>query len=198
MDFDDPKDTQYPPQISIKSALLGTLPTDPPLLKELGIDFTTIKKESNLIFKINGNINYDFIKNADITGPIIFILLYSFFLLINCKIHFGYVYIISLFSIFMTYFLLNVVCNEINVLEVCSVMGYSFIPVMMFSLIGVLLSFFNVNFVVKVGLGLISGGWAAYTGSKTFIMYLGVRGKVFVVGYPLFICYLCYSMIVIF
>jgi protein YIPF5/7 len=199
MNFEEFKDVYYIDKINIRSALTGSLPEDPPLLSELGIDFSTIKKESHLIFKVlqRSTVDFSFIRNADLSGPVIFIILYTISLVINRKVHFGYIYFISLVTSLSTYFLLNVIdLKYIGLLECCSVLGYSLLPVVFFSFLNLLLS--RTGLGIRVCCGLLFAGWSSYTASVVFCQYLSLTNKQMILGYPLLLAYVCFTMIVLF
>lgn len=189
----------YTSRLDLKSAFLGRLPGDGPLLEELGIDFSTIKKESRLIFGVfqKKHVDFSFVKNADLSGPIVFIGLYTLGLILNYKIHFGYIYFISLLTALSMYFLLNVLdTKHIGFLECCSVLGYSFLPVVFFSFINVLMGRIGIGFKVFCGLGFAL--WSSYTASVVFCRYLSLSNKRVVVGYPLLLGYAGFVMVVLF
>lgn len=178
----------YIDRIDIKSALSGTLPTDPPLLEELGINFRTIRQESTLIFKPTLKI-----ENSDITGPIIIVLLYSLLLLLNGKVHFGYVYFVTLASNLLIYFLLNVlkeINKDVTLQIIFSVLGYSFVPLVLYSFFRL---FFRVDFV-----GYLCVLWSSYVASVVFCRYLEMERLVFVVGWPILLVYVCFLLLIIF
>lgn len=198
MEFDNYKDV-YIDKIDIKSALLGSLPDDKPILEELGIDFSTVKKESKLIFKVlkTRPVDFSFIKNADLSGPFIFLVLYTIALVINYRVHFGYIYFISLLTSTFMYFLLNVIDDkQIGFVECCSVLGYSLPPVIVFSFINLITCRMNLGF--RLTMGMAFAGWSAYTASVVFSQYLSLINKHLVIGYPLLLAYVGYILIVLF
>ncbi|KAH9411798.1 hypothetical protein HK407_03g05480 [Ordospora pajunii] len=196
MSFDVDEEEHYN-KFDLKSALLGQLPNDRPLLEELGIDFGTIKKESKLIFKVmqKSDVDFSFVKNADLSGPIVFVGLYCLGLVMNYRIHFGYVYFISLLITFSMYFLLNVLdTKRVGFLECCSVLGYSFLPIVLFSITSVLMRGSG----LRMCCGFVAALWSSYTASVVFCKYLSFSNKQVVVGYPLLMGYMGFVMVVIF
>lgn len=136
-------------------------------------------------------------KIADLSGPIIFIAMYTLGLVLNCKVHFGYIYFISLITTLSTYFLLNVMdTRQIGFLECCSVLGYSFLPMVFFSFLSIFIS--GVGTGLKIFCGLTFAGWSSYTASVVFCQYLSLINKNFVLGYPLLLAYIGFTMIAIF
>ncbi|KAM0672587.1 Rab GTPase-interacting Golgi membrane protein [Ordospora colligata] len=186
-------------KFDLKSAFIGWLPNDRPLLEELGIDFGTIKKESRLIFKVmqKTDVDFSFVKDADLSGPIVFVGLYCLGLVMNYRIHFGYVYFISLLMTFSMYFLLNVLdTKRVGFLECCSVLGYSFLPIVLFSITSVLMRGSGTG--LRMCCGFAAALWSSYTASVVFCRYLSLNNKQVVVGYPLLMGYMGFVMVVIF
>ncbi|KAF7683791.1 Protein transport protein yip1 [Astathelohania contejeani] len=185
-------------EVDIKGAFLGSLPDDPPLLEELGISLETIKKESMLVFNVfKPNANYAYLDTPDISGPILFILIYSFLLLMNGKAHFGYIYFITLCSTFFIYFLLNVMSTHpMDLIKCYSVLGYSILPIVIFALVNLCTKWMGVSFRLVLGIGFSL--WSSVAASFVFTEYLYMKNERFLIGYPIFLVYLCYSLMVIF
>lgn len=196
-EFSDFQDV-YIDQIDLKGAFTGHLSGDPPLLDELGINLETIKQESLIIFQIFSRKPLAFnCKTADAIGPLIFSVFYSLFLLFNGKIHFGYIYFLSIMSNFLMYAFLNLVGHHsIALVESWSVMGYSQLPITIFALLNIFLCYFPRY--LQVLFGSLFAGWASFTGAKIFTSFLELESLLFVVAYPLFLIYFCFALIVIF
>lgn len=188
----------YMDQIDLKGALIGYAEGDLPLLHELGIDFNSICMESRVIFEVfNKTTKYFNCKTAGIAGPLIFSLCYSLFLMVNGKIHFGYIYFLSLVSNIFIYSLLNVLAeSHINFLESFSVMGYSQIPVTVFSFFNIFLKYTPVP--VQLALGVVFALWSSATASLIFVKFLEIDQLFYIVAYPLFLIYFCFVLIAIF
>lgn len=196
MEFEDYRE---PDKLDIRSAFVGRSPEDPPLLEDLGIDLKIIKKESYLIFKVlhKTPVDFSFVKNADLSGPIIFVAVYALGLVLNRKVHFGYIYFISLITTLFTYFLLNVLdTKHIRFVECCSVLGYSFLPMVFFSFLSIFIG--RIGTGLKMLCGLVFAGWSGYTASVVFCQYLSLADKSLVLGYPLMLAYIGFTMIAIF
>ncbi|EPR78177.1 Membrane protein with Yip1 domain protein, partial [Spraguea lophii 42_110] len=198
---------------SIKDILTGYIPGDTPLLEELGINFNTIKREINLFSKIifssnstkkdffyTENNTYDtndyILSDIDLSGPLLFIIIYSILLYINNSRNMNYIYFISISSISFIYFILNVLSNRsindhddknnedndnkniqytdnsISLLAVISVLGYSFLPVMLSITIKLLLSIMFRNNYISIILYFIGVLYSALTATKVFVISL--------------------------
>lgn len=172
----------YIDRIDLKAAFTGSIPGDPPLLTELGINFSTILQELKLIFNPTATF-----KATDLTGPFIFIGLYAFALLFKGKIHFGYVYMITILSCILLYFILNVTKEtdrEIDVARCFSVFGYAFAPIVGYAYLS---CFYEMKLV-----GYFCFAWSVTVATTVFCKYLEMEGKFGIVGYPLCMIYLCY------
>ncbi len=203
---DDSKDNNDYDTINYKSAFTGFFPSDPPLLQELGIDFNSIIRESCLVFNYSlQNIGDDStqIPFTDFIGPLCYLLLYNCFLAIQGKIHFGYVYVLTLFSILGVYFLLNALIKDkqIHLIFCVNILGYSLLPISIFTLLNILLFFLSKS--TRLIIGLVYALWSTYFSTK--IISGKISGDVFIggdksgiIGYPLFLAYLCYILIGVF
>jgi protein YIPF5/7 len=187
----------YTGRVDLKAAFTGTRTGDPPLLNELGIDLELIKSECLVPFKI---FQKDFTagkQSNDLTGSIIILCIFTFSLVLQCKIHFGYIYLVSLVSSFTIFALLNLMSNKtIGYLSCCNIMGYSFSPVVGFSFLNLVSRWLGVK--VRLVLGILAGAWSAFSASKVYCSHLEFVNKQAIVIYPLFLTYCCFVMMVIF
>lgn len=188
----------YTEKIDYKAAFLGNLPGDTSLLDELGINFGTIKQESRVVLDVFLNKANTFnCKTADCVGPLLFYIVYSLFLMINGKMHFGYIYFLSLVSNMFIYFLLNVLGERnINLLETFSCLGYSQLPITIFSFVNLFLKYFSVK--LRLIIGAVFAIWSSLIGTSIFVKFLELDKLYAIIGYPLFLIYFCFVLIVIF
>lgn len=190
-------DELYVDRMFFKEAFTGGSRDDPPLLKELGIDFSLIKTESLLPIKVLSRDALPAITPSDITGPFTLVVLFTFSLILHGKIHFGYIYIVSLFSLAAVYFLLNLLSpHGVPLVLCCSILGYSFVPVLFFSFFDFTLRWFGLF--LRLSLGLAMAFWSAYTATVSFCRYVMLTDKSFVVAYPVFLAYLSCIILIIF
>ncbi|KAM0674984.1 hypothetical protein GVAV_001323 [Gurleya vavrai] len=177
----------YLDRIDIKAALTGSTYTDPPLLQELGIDFSLIRNEAFLIFKPR------VIEQCDITGPLLITFLYAIALLLNGKIHFGYVYFLTLVFNLLICFLLNVIKTsqkKIDLIMCFSILGYSFTPIVGFSFIYAMCG------IIKY-FGYLCALWSSYIGAIVFCKSLELEDNFYIVGYPILLFNLCFVVWII-
>lgn len=110
MNINDYSDIQLI-EFNLKAALTGTLPSDKPLLEELGIDFATIKRESQIIFLKSVS------DPRDLSGPLLFMILFCVLLLLRAivfceQLVFGYIYFNAIFMCLFVYAIVNLLCGD--------------------------------------------------------------------------------------
>ncbi|KAK3061866.1 hypothetical protein LTS18_005292, partial [Coniosporium uncinatum] len=69
---------------------------EPPLLEELGVNFSHIKLKTLTVLNPLARIDQHIMDDSDLAGPILFFLLFGTFLLFSGKVHFGYIYGLAL------------------------------------------------------------------------------------------------------
>ncbi|KAH0536206.1 hypothetical protein FGG08_006914 [Glutinoglossum americanum] len=69
---------------------------EPPLLEELGVNFGHIKMKTLMVLNPLARIDQNVMDDSDLAGPVLFFLLFGFFLLFSGKLHFGYIYGLAL------------------------------------------------------------------------------------------------------
>lgn len=222
-------------KIDLKSAFLGYEDGDLPLLEELGINFTIIKRQINEIYFGKG-VGENYIRNSqkeesyspfsdrnsqkeessspfsdrnsysrsfsdlsiadpkeyDLTGPLVFIILLSLGLLLNGKVLFGCIYFLCIINSIISHFFISCLSNyKISFLYVCSVLGYSLLPIVGFV-------FFN-SLVCKVTkitngidllLGILCACLSAWVSNRVF--------KIKYVSYTLWLLYMAFVLIAIY
>ncbi|KAF1812891.1 Yip1-domain-containing protein [Eremomyces bilateralis CBS 781.70] len=70
--------------------------TEPPLLEELGVNFGHIKTKTLTVLNPFAPISHHLMDDSDLAGPLLFALLFGFFLRASGKTHFSYIYGLSL------------------------------------------------------------------------------------------------------
>jgi len=189
----------YNDRINFKLACMGVFPQDPPLLQELGIDTNRIKTESQVTFKA---LSFDNKVNAyesshDLTGPVVFLVVYTLALILKGKLHCGYIYLISLVSTLSSYMLFNLMgAKGITLVRVCNILGYSIVPVVCFSLLSLLLGWTNMIFQLLIGT--LSALWSSYVASILVTKHLELQNSKLATSYPLFLLYFCFILMALF
>lgn len=194
---------QQPPQTQQLStgflAAFGTsgYPGEPPLLEELGFNFTHIKEKTLIVLNPSTSIEQNIMDDSDLAGPIFFCLLFGTFLLLSGKVHFGYIYGSAIIGTVSQYVLLNLMSSTkgIDLIRVASVLGYCLLPLVFVSAIGV---FVNMDNIVGYLLSALSIAWCTKSASAIFVTVLQLADMSMLVAYPLALFYGVFSIMTIF
>lgn len=177
-------------QVNVREALLGYSPGDPPLLQELGIEFSSIRRDILRIFFLakphekSGN---------DLTGPLLFLSLFSLILMVRGRVHLTYMYLMFSLS-FLFIFLLNRVLHSssLSFLSVMNILGYAFAPTVIFSFFcGVL----PLGKRLKMAIGVVFAIWSSGISTSEIIRRCGIQNRSFLVGYPILLVFLSFTII---
>ncbi|RCN28763.1 Yip1 domain protein [Ancylostoma caninum] len=140
----------YGGQMFVPSSGMDSTPGDgedydnePPLLEELGINFSHIKEKTFAVLNPAGSASPEVIEDQDLAGPLVFCLLFGFALLLHGKMTFGYIYGIGGLGCVGMYALMNLMAADKSISFVCtaSVLGYCLLPMALLSMITAVLSF---------------------------------------------------------
>lgn len=80
---------------------------EPPLLEELGVNFHHIQSKTLAVLNPFSRIDQHLMDDSDITGPILFFLLFGTFLLFSGRVHFGYIYGLALLGSISLHWILS-------------------------------------------------------------------------------------------
>ncbi|KAI4604051.1 hypothetical protein LQW54_010566 [Pestalotiopsis sp. IQ-011] len=86
--------------------------TEPPLLEELGINFDHIQRKTFAVLNPFARIDQHLMDDSDLGGPILFFIMFGFFLLFSGKVHFGYIYGLALMGSFALHFILSLMTPD--------------------------------------------------------------------------------------
>ncbi|OZJ06299.1 hypothetical protein BZG36_00683 [Bifiguratus adelaidae] len=97
-------------------AAFGTrgYPDEPPLLEELGINFSHIKAKSLAVLNPIRKPDQHIMDDVDLAGPLLFCFLFGIFLLFSGKVHFGYIYGVALMGVVSIYTILNMMMAPLH------------------------------------------------------------------------------------
>lgn len=170
---------------------------EPPLLEELGFNFTHIKQKTLVVLNPSATIDQNIMADSDLAGPIFFCLLFGMFLLLSGKIHFGYIYGSAIVGTISQYVILNLMSSykSIDLTRVASVLGYCMLPLVFISAIGVIVSMDNMIGYVLSALSII---WCTKSASAIFVSVLQLSDMTALVAYPLALFYGVFSIMTIF
>ncbi|CCH60391.1 hypothetical protein TBLA_0C05940 [Henningerozyma blattae CBS 6284] len=183
-------------------------PHEPPLLEEIGINFDHIITKTKMVLiptsSNNNGISQEILNDSDLSGPVIFFLLFGLFLLMAGKVHFGYIYGVALFGTVslhnLSKFMSNNDSNNINnnklqFFNTASILGYCFLPLCILSSIGIFHSLDNTAGYVLGGLFVIWSTWSASGFLNSLLQLTNAR---LLIAYPLLIFYSVFALMAIF
>ncbi|KAA8906834.1 hypothetical protein TRICI_005073 [Trichomonascus ciferrii] len=179
-------------------AAFGTsgYPGEPPLLEELGVNFSHIKMKTMTVLNPFRQIDQHIMDDSDLAGPILFFLMFGTFLLLSGKVHFGYIYGIALVGTLSQYAILNLMAlRSIDFTRTASVLGYCMLPLVATSALGVLVTMDNA---LGYMLSAFTIFWCTYSSSAIFVSYLQLSEMRVLVAYPLTLFYGIFSIMALF
>ncbi|KAJ5072379.1 protein yipf [Anaeramoeba ignava] len=167
---------------------------EPPLLEELGINFSHIYKKILSVLNPFKRVDHFFLQDSDLAGPLLFFSLLGFCFLLSGKIHFGYIYGVGTLGNLLIYFVLNLMSTEqINLYQTISITGYCLLPLVILAFCRLLLPFGFVFILVPVCIL-----WSSYAASTIFVEILEMKEQKWLVGYPVFLFFTCFAIMAVF
>ena len=168
-----------------------------PLLEELGINPQNIKNKIIGVITLK-RIDKQFLKDSDMAGPLLIIMLFAFSLVLQYKINFGYIYGISLFGSVLILLLLNLMSkdnNSILLYNTMSVLGYCLIPIVLLSFFAIFLDMKNIFGEI---LSLIAIILSSLNASRFFEIGLDMSSQRWLIFYPIALFYTCFVLVTIY
>ena len=171
---------------------------EPPLLEELGINFSNIWQKTLYVLIPRKNLKTDVLSDGDLAGPIIFTCALGFCLLLAGKVHFGYIYGFNIIGCFGINLMLNLMCNDnvtIDMLHTVSIIGYCVLPILFLSAINIV-----INLKGKIGfiVSLFFVMWAAFISTRFFEKLTEMSHQRYLILYPMALFYACFALITVF
>ncbi|THU95660.1 Yip1-domain-containing protein [Dendrothele bispora CBS 962.96] len=174
----------------------GGFEGEPPLLEELGINFSHIRAKSMTVLNPLSHIDEHIMDDADLAGPILFVFCFAIFLLFSGKPNFGYSYGVGLFGSISIYLLLNLMSEKgIDAYRVTSVLGYCLLPMVGIGAVSVMMT---LDDIFGYLLALISIIWCTYSASGIFVAVLRMSDQRLLVAYPVGLLYGCFALLSVF
>lgn len=170
---------------------------EPPLLQELGINFSHIKEKTLAVLNPRGTITQDIMNDSDLAGPLIFCLIFGTFLLLAGKVHFGYIYGVALFGTVSLHYFFKLMSDDVSLdfTRTASVIGYCLLPLVPISGLGI---FFDLNNSLGYALSAIFTFWSTYSASGFFVATLKLANVRPLIAYPLAMFYSVFVLMAIF
>lgn len=174
----------------------GGFEGEPPLLEELGINFSHIRAKSMTVLNPFRRVDERIMDDADLAGPLIFYFCFATFLLFSGKPQFGYIYGLALLGSISLYCLLNLMCEQgIDAYRVLSVLGYCLLPMVG---VGALSVIITLNGMLGYMLSSLSIIWCTYAASGIFVAVLRMSDQRLLVAYPVGLLYGCFALLSVF
>ncbi|GAB4833393.1 hypothetical protein Ancab_031636 [Ancistrocladus abbreviatus] len=177
----------------------GVFLDEPPLLEELEINPAMIWRKSRSLlnpFRVNLAVHED----PDLSGPFLYYMAFGLFQLLAGKVQFGVILgWIAISSIFL-YSILNFLAGKngnLDLYRCCSVLGYCLMPIVMFSALSL---FFPVKGTAGLVVTVVFVMWATRVCSRLLVdtTAFGVSEHLGLIGYPCFLVYTLFSLLVMF
>ncbi|XP_075045261.1 protein YIPF7 isoform X2 [Mixophyes fleayi] len=167
-----------------------------PLLEELGINFSNIWQKTLTVLNPWKPADGSIMNETDLTGPMMFSFALGSTLLLAGKIHFGYVYTMSILGCLGIHALLNLMSvTGVSHGCVASVLGYCLLPMVILSCFAIV---FSLQGIVGTILAASVIGWCSFSASKIFITTLAMEGQQLLVAYPCALLYGLFALLTVF
>ncbi|KAF8554691.1 Yip1-domain-containing protein [Imleria badia] len=174
----------------------GGFEGEPPLLEELGINFSHIRAKSMTVLNPLQQVDEHIMDDADLAGPLLFFFLFGMLLLLSGKPQFGYIYGFGLLGSMSIYTLLNLMSDKgIDVYRVVSVLGYCLLPMVGVGAVSVVVT---LDGIVGYLLSLLSIIWCTFSASGIFVAVLRMSEQHLLVAYPVGLLYGCFALLSVF
>ncbi|XP_015717951.1 protein YIPF7 [Coturnix japonica] len=174
----------------------GGFDEEPPLLEELGINFEHIWQKTLTVLNPMKPADGSIMNETDLTGPVVFCLALGATLLLAGKVHFGYVYGVSVTGSITMHALLNLMSiTGVSYGCVASVLGYCLLPMVILSSSAAI---FPLHGIPGTLLALFVIGWCSLSASKIFTTALAMEGQQLLIAYPCALLYGLFALLAVF
>jgi len=174
----------------------GGFEGEPPLLEELGINFSHISAKSSTVLNPFRRVDEHIMDDADLAGPLVFCFCFATFLLLSGKTQFGYIYGVALLGSASIYTLLNLMSEQgIDAYRVASVLGYCLLPMVGVGALSVVVTLDGYLGGLCSSLSVL---WCTYAASGIFVAVLRMSDQRILVAYPVALLYGCFALFSVF
>ncbi|KAJ2321548.1 hypothetical protein GGI00_006048 [Coemansia sp. RSA 2681] len=175
----------------------GAFPNEPPLMDELGINFQHIKSKTLAVLNPFKPIDTEIYDDADMAGPLLFILVLGTFLLLSGKSQFGYIYGVALLGTMGIWAILNLMSQSgIDVMRTASILGYCLLPIVFLGSIGLATDLKSSQLAAIAALLPIA--WCTYSSATMFVTVLSMSEQRLLVAYPIGLFYTSFALLTVF
>jgi len=170
-----------------------------PLLEELEIYPNEIIQKALTVLIPTKPIVSQQLTDSDLTGPLLFSFLLGLCLLLQGKVHFGYVFGFGILGCMLMCVVLNLMCDEgveITAHKTFSILGYSLLPV-------VLLAALHIFFPLSQGIpfllsSALTVAWCTVTSTRFIEKSLEMTEQYYLIAYPVTLFYFCFVLLTVF
>ncbi|KAJ1942983.1 hypothetical protein EC988_006352 [Linderina pennispora] len=175
----------------------GGFPNEPPLLEELEINFQHIKSKTLAVLNPFKPIDREIYDDADMAGPLLFILVLGTLLLLSGKSQFGYIYGVGLLGTLGIWAILNLMSHGgIEVMRTASILGYCLLPILVLGSLGLTV---DLKAAQLAGLAaVVPILWCTYSSATMFVTILSMSEQRLLVAYPVGLFYASFALLTIF
>jgi len=179
----------------------GSFADEPPLLDELGVNFSHIVSKTAAVLMPTRKINEDFLEDTDMAGPLVFCVAQAFILTLKLQIQLiGYVFGFGLIGSVMLYMVINLMNHAsavtIDIYRVVSILGYNLLPMIGLSAITVLINLNKLSLLFP--LTLLAVAWSTLTATRFFEAATRMTEQRYLISYPVFLFYSIFALISVF
>jgi len=134
-------------------------------------------------------------EDSDLAGPFFFASFLGIALLLQGKVHIGYVFGYGVVGSLLIWLLMSLMSEGVSLDRVISVLGYSLTPLCALGLIGVVCSLQGFS-----GMLLSAGAvlWCTVIATRFFEKALRMREQRWLIAYPVFLLFACFALITVF
>ena len=134
--------------------------------------------------------------DTDLAGPLLFCLAFGGLLLLQGKVHFGYIYGFGVLGCACMYAVLNLMSmTGVSAGCVISILGYCLLPIVALSGIT---SFIKLQGLIAMVLSALSITWCSLSASKMFVTVLAMDSQQLLVAYPCALLYGVFTLLTVF
>ncbi|KAF2016105.1 Yip1-domain-containing protein [Aaosphaeria arxii CBS 175.79] len=191
---------------------------EPPLLEELGVNFSHIKMKTLAVLNPFGRIDQHIMDDSDVAGPILFFFIFGTSLLLSGKLHFGYIYGLAFIGTLMLHTILSLMSPPLDPAEAAasqdhshrssshfsssltyprsaSVLGYCLLPLVFTSMVGIVIPMDGLFGYLLTSLAIV---WCSYSSSSMFTVVGRMTSMRGLVAYPMVLFYGSFGIMAIF
>ncbi|UKZ70741.1 uncharacterized protein TrAtP1_011712 [Trichoderma atroviride] len=184
---------------------------EPSLREELGVDFAHMQAKTLAVLNPFSPIERleHVMNDSDLAGPLLFVILFGAFLLCSGQVHFGYVYSLAVMGSSTLYMILGLMtpdtpqgypgaeptASTLTFTQNASVLGYSFLPLVLTSLVGVVMPLDCMAGYIITSLAIC---WSTSRSSAIFCAVGKMKDMRGLVAYPVALFYVGFGIITIF